>query len=92
MKVPSQVLVHSQSRSLELIYDDGEHSVFSFEFLRVMSPSADVAGHTPDEAVLQVGKRDVTLKGVEPVGLYALKLIFQMGMIQAFTAGIISKT
>lgn len=71
--------MHSKSRTLELVYDDGEHSSFSFEFLRVMSPSADVAGHTPEQAVLQVGKRDVVLTGVEPAGLYALKLVFSDG-------------
>lgn len=79
MKVPVQVLVHQKSRTLELVYEGGESAVFPFEFLRVLSPSAEVQGHSPDQAVLQVGCRDVGLKGLEPVGQYALKLIFDDG-------------
>ena len=52
---------------------------FSFEFLRVFSPSAEVTGHTPDQAKLQVGKRDVDVKGVEPIGRYAVRFIFDDG-------------
>ncbi|MDO5530455.1 DUF971 domain-containing protein [Sutterella sp.] len=79
MKVPVQVLVHQKSRTLELVYEDGASAVYPFEFLRVLSPSAEVQGHSPDQAVLQVGCRDVGLKGLEPVGQYALKLAFDDG-------------
>lgn len=79
MKVPVEVLVHQKARTLELVYEDGARAVLPFEFLRVLSPSAEVQGHSPSEAVLQVGCRDVSLKGVEPVGQYALRLIFDDG-------------
>ncbi len=79
MRVPVDILQNQKSRTLELVYEDGHHSVFPFEFLRVMSPSAEVQGHTPDEAQLQVGKRDVGIAGLELVGLYALKIVFTDG-------------
>lgn len=79
MKVPVEVLLHQKAKTLELLYENGERNIFSLEFLRVLSPSAEVQGHTPDEAVLQVGCRDVGLKGLEPVGQYALRLIFDDG-------------
>lgn len=47
--------------------------------MRVLSPSAEVRGHSPDQAQLPVGKRDVSIVGIEPVGLYALKIIFSDG-------------
>ncbi|WP_025732434.1 gamma-butyrobetaine hydroxylase-like domain-containing protein [Carnimonas nigrificans] len=61
--------------------DDQEHAYFTLpvELLRVFSPSAEVRGHSPDQAVLQTGKRDVTLLNIEPVGNYALKLFFDDG-------------
>ncbi len=79
VKIPVEVLVHQKTRALELRYEDGHAAVFSFEFLRVLSPSAEVQGHSPDQAVLQVGCRDVGLKGIEPVGQYALRLTFDDG-------------
>ncbi len=79
MKVPAEVLVHGKSRVLELVYPAGERAAFSFEFLRVFSPSAEVQGHAPDQAKLQVGKRDVLVSGIEPVGQYALKIAFSDG-------------
>lgn len=79
MKVPVEVLVHGKRKELELVYQDGTNVQFPFEFLRVFSPSAEVQGHAPSEAILQVGLRDVVLVGVEPVGQYALKLIFSDG-------------
>ena len=79
MKVPVQVFVHQKAHTLELVYADDSRAVFPFEFLRVLSPSAEVQGHSPEEAVLQVGKSEVGLKGIEPVGQYALKLIYDDG-------------
>lgn len=79
MNVPVEVLLHQKAKTLELVYENGERNVFPLEFLRVYSPSAEVQGHTPDEAVLQVGCRNVGLKGLEPVGQYALRLIFDDG-------------
>lgn len=59
MKVPVEVLVHSKTKTLELAYEDGTRAIFPFEFLRVFSPSAEVQGHSPEEAVLQVGCANV---------------------------------
>lgn len=79
MKVPSEVLAHNKRRVLELVYPDGTRCELTYEFLRVFSPSAEVTGHTPDQSKLQVGKRDVMLKGIKPVGTYALQLVFSDG-------------
>lgn len=79
MAIPTEITLHQKSRTLEVAFEDGARYVFPFEFLRVNSPSAEVKGHGPGQEVLQVGKIDVTLVGVEPVGSYAVKLIFDDG-------------
>ena len=79
MFVPVDIAYHRQSRELELTYENGENFRLPAEFLRVLSPSAEVQGHTPDQAKLQVGKRDVDVKGVEPIGRYAVRFIFDDG-------------
>jgi DUF971 family protein len=76
---PTEITLHQQSQILELAFDDGTRYKLSFEFLRVFSPSAEVRGHGPGQEVLQVGKQNVVLSGIEPVGQYALKLIFDDG-------------
>jgi DUF971 family protein len=73
---PLKIALHLQSKQLELAYSDGNFRLDA-EYLRVYSPSAEVRGH--GNAVLQVGKREVALVGVEPTGNYALKLIFDDG-------------
>lgn len=78
MKVPVDIALHKKSKELELVYEDASIRL-SFEFLRVMSPSAEVQGHTPEEAVLQVGKRLVDVTGIELVGNYAIRLIYSDG-------------
>ncbi len=75
---PLRIGLHLKSRELELAYDEGSYRL-SAEFLRVMSPSAEVRGHGIGNGVLQTGKRNVGLTGVEPSGNYALKLIFDDG-------------
>lgn len=79
MKLPIDLAIHKKSRELELVYEDGTDARLSFEFLRIMSPSAEVQGHSPDEAVLQVGKRLVDIVGIEPVGNYAIQITFSDG-------------
>ena len=64
---------------LELEYDDGNHFELSCEYLRVYSPSADVRGHGPGQAVLQIGKENVSIREIEPVGNYAVKFHFDDG-------------
>jgi DUF971 family protein len=77
--VPSKVVVHQQSKVLELGYDDGKTYRLPFEFLRVLSPSAEVRGHGPGQETLQTGKRNVSILSVEPVGHYAIKPTFTDG-------------
>ena len=79
MFVPVDITYHRQSKELELTYDNAESFRLPAEYLRVNSPSAEVQGHTPDEARLPVGKRDVSIVGIEPIGMYALKIIFSDG-------------
>ena len=76
---PTEITLHQQSKILEIAFDDGARYKLPFEFLRVYSPSAEVRGHGPGQETLQVGKRNVVLKEIEPAGSYALKLIFDDG-------------
>lgn len=76
---PTGITVHRQSRRLELRFDDGSVFQLPFEFLRVYSPSAEVRGHGPGQEVLQLGKRDVTIVSVDPVGNYAIRPRFDDG-------------
>ncbi len=76
MPRPTNINLHQKSRVLEIEFDDGKAFKYTCEFLRVHSPSAEVTGHGPGEDKLQVGKQDVAITAVEPVGLYAIKLVF----------------
>ena len=77
--IPSEIKLHQKSRLMEVSFSDGAHYSLSFEYLRVYSPSAEVRGHGPGQETLQVGKRDVEIKEIEPVGVYAVKLAFSDG-------------
>ena len=76
---PTAITVHAKSRVLEIAFDDGASFRIPFELLRVCSPSAEVQGHGPGQAVLQTGKRDVGITGIEPVGNYGIKPTFSDG-------------
>ena len=76
---PTEIKLHQKSRILEIAFDDGKRFSLPCEYLRVFSPSAEVRGHGPGQEVLQVGKRDVEIKEIEPVGIYAVKLAFSDG-------------
>lgn len=76
---PQSITVHSQSRVLEVGFSDGATFRIPFELMRVYSPSAEVQGHGPGQEVLQTGKRDVELAGLEPVGNYAVQPAFSDG-------------
>ena len=76
---PTEIKLHQASHVLEISFSDGRHFRLPYEFLRVHSPSAEVRGHGPGQEVLQVGKRDVTITSVEPVGHYALRPQFSDG-------------
>ncbi|MFN0162442.1 MAG: gamma-butyrobetaine hydroxylase-like domain-containing protein [Burkholderiales bacterium] len=77
--LPTGIVLHQQSRRLELSFSDGSSFDLPFEFLRVYSPSAEVRGHGPGQEVLQTGKRDVGVTALEPVGNYALQPTFSDG-------------
>jgi len=73
---PTEINFHKLSRVLELSFNDGNNFKLTSEYLRVYSPSAEVQGHGPGQEVLQIGKEDVNITQIEPVGHYALKLVF----------------
>ena len=77
--VPTEIKLHQASRAMEISFADGTSFRLSYEFLRVYSPSAEVRGHGPGQETLQIGKRDVTITDVEPVGHYALRPTFSDG-------------
>ena len=64
---------------MEISFLDGAQYALSFEYLRVYSPSAEVKGHGPGQEVLQIGKENVQITAVEPVGNYAVRLVFDDG-------------
>ena len=76
--IPNEIKLHQKSRRLELIYEDESYAL-DFEFLRVYTPSAEARGHGPGQEVLQTGKRNVDIERIEPVGTYALRLVFSDG-------------
>lgn len=77
--VPTAIKLHNTSRVMELNYADGSQYLLPFEYLRVLSPSAEVRGHGVGNGVLQTGKRNVTITAVEPVGNYAVRIRFSDG-------------
>ncbi len=74
--VPTDIKLNQASRKMNITFETDESFELTCEFLRVFSPSAEVRGHSEDEAVLQVGKADVNIDAVEPVGNYAIQLYF----------------
>ena len=76
---PTEIKLHQKSRVLEISYSDGSRFELPYEFLRVYSPSAEVRGHGPGQEVLQVGKKEVEILSLEPVGSYAVQPNFSDG-------------
>jgi DUF971 family protein len=76
---PINIKLHQKSRLLEIAFDDNTECMLSCEFLRVYSPSAEVRGHGVGQEVLQTGKENVNIQSIEPVGQYAIRLIFSDG-------------
>jgi DUF971 family protein len=79
MPQPTDIKLRTQSRVLEVSFDDGSNFALPFEYLRVFSPSAEVKGHGGGEGILQTGKALVGIKGIEPIGNYAIRLAFDDG-------------
>ena len=76
---PTEIKLHQKSRTLEIAFADGKRFTLPCELLRVYSPSAEVRGHGPGQEVLQVGKINAEITGIEPVGTYAVNLAFTDG-------------
>jgi DUF971 family protein len=76
---PVSIKLRTKSRLLVVAFDDSTCFELPFEYLRVYSPSAEVRGHGPGQETLQLGKHEVGIKAVEPVGQYAVRLVFDDG-------------
>ena len=79
MPTPTEIRLKRAEQRLEVDFDDASRFAFPAEFLRVESPSAEVQGHGPDERRTVPGKRHVGITGVEPVGHYAVRILFDDG-------------
>ncbi|MCP9758287.1 DUF971 domain-containing protein [Aquitalea sp. S1-19] len=77
--MPTEIKLHAISKRLEIAFDDGASFTLPCEYLRVYSPSAEVRGHGVGQETLQTGKRQVAITAMEPVGHYALKIVFDDG-------------
>lgn len=77
--IPQEIKLHQVSGLLELVYEDGVRFNLPAEYLRVFSPSAEVQGHRPDQAVLQTGKQMVKIANLAPQGNYAIRIEFSDG-------------
>lgn len=77
--IPIEITLHKQSKTLSVEFNSGERFVFSCEYLRVFSPSAEVRGHGIGNEKLVLGKENVTIISIEPVGNYGIKPTFDDG-------------
>lgn len=76
---PTEIRLRQKSRLLVVSFEDGTEFNFSFEYLRAHSPSAEVAGHGPGQETLQTGKENVSITRIDPIGHYAVRLVFDDG-------------
>jgi DUF971 family protein len=79
MATPSELRVSKDRRQLTVTFPAHEPVAFTAELLRVLSPSAEVQGHSPDQRVTVPGKRNVAIAAIEPVGNYAVRIRFDDG-------------
>ena len=77
--IPVDIRLHQASKLLEIKFDNNTECMLSCEFLRVYSPSAEVRGHGAGQETLQIGKENVNITAIEPIGNYAVKLVFSDG-------------
>ena len=77
--IPTEIRLHRQARVLDVKFEDGNQFELPCEYLRVYSPSAEVKGHGAGQEVLQSGKESVNITAIEPVGQYAVRLVFDDG-------------
>ena len=76
---PTEIKLRKDKRSLLVTFDNGDTADISAEFLRVESPSAEVQGHTPGQKITVTGKQNVSILEIQPVGHYAVRLVFDDG-------------
>ena len=76
---PTELRLRKQSRVLDVAFGESDRYSLPFEYLRVHSPSAEVQGHGPGQETLVLGKQQVLITAVEPVGQYAVRLVFDDG-------------
>jgi DUF971 family protein len=76
MPIATEIRLNRAERRLDVTFDDGTRASLPAEYLRVESPSAEVQGHSPDQRQIVGGKRLVAIAAIEPVGNYAVRLIF----------------
>ena len=79
MPTPTEIRLKKEAHVLLITFDDDSVYEYTFEYLRVHSPSAEVRGHGPGQETLQTGKENVAINAIEPVGHYAVKLVFDDG-------------
>jgi DUF971 family protein len=76
---PTEIKLHKKSRQLAISFSDGCQFNLAAEYLRVYSPSAEVTGHGSNSAILVTGKENINIEQIEPIGRYAVRLIFDDG-------------
>ncbi|WP_024585793.1 DUF971 domain-containing protein [Aliihoeflea sp. 2WW] len=79
MRPPSELRVSKDRRLLTILFENHAPIALEAEFLRVVSPSAEVQGHSPEQRVTVPGKREVAISKMEPVGNYAVRIVFDDG-------------
>lgn len=77
--IPTEIKLRQKSRLMEVAFSDGKVFELPYEYLRVYSPSAEVRGHGPGQETLQIGKKNVEITAVDPVGSYAIQPTFSDG-------------
>lgn len=77
--IPTDIKLLQKTRVVEISFDNGERYTLPCEYLRVFSPSAEVRGHGVGDGVLVGGKKTVNIIGIDPVGNYAVKFVFDDG-------------
>jgi DUF971 family protein len=81
---PTELRLLDQGKTLRVAFEGGEVFTLSAEFLRVVSPSAEVQGHSPEQRITVAGKSKVAVRNIEPVGNYAVRLVFDDGHDSGF--------
>lgn len=76
---PSEIKLHQVSFILEISFDNGKTFKLPYEYLRVFTPSAEALGHGPGQEILQVGKENVTITDIKPIGNYGIQPVFSDG-------------